>query len=174
MKKIICILLVALSFTFLFGCEKKSELTTVEFLDKQFNLLTTFEYDKSLDYTFTNNEVQQNEYASMRMVCSKLNIIVDFQYDELSKAQFLINKESVEKYNDYKEYKYNGYDAYTFSTDKDNLYSLIILGDSMEDYNPALYLTFSTIDSSAETNIKEVYDSDEFQKFINTIKFEKK
>ena len=174
MKKIIYVLLAFISVTFLFGCEKKPEMVKVEFFDQQFKLLTSFEYDKELDYTFTNSPQEENEYASMKMVCKDLNVIVDFQYDELSKKQFLINKESVSKYDDYQEYKYNGYDGYTFSTDKDNLYSLIILGDNMDDINTSLYLRFSTIDSSIETNIKKVYDSEEFQAFLNSIKFEKK
>ena len=105
MKKIFIIISV-LFVLILSGCEKKTY-TSINFEDKQFGFLTKFTYDKSLDYTFNNIEVQENEYAQMNMTSKNNNIVIDFEYDEQTKEFFEVNKKSVSDYDNYKEYKYN-------------------------------------------------------------------
>ena len=169
MKKIFIIIFV-LFVLILSGCEKKNY-TSINFEDKQFGFLTKFTYDKSLDYTFKNIEVQENEYAQMNMTSKNNNIVIDFEYDEQTKEFFEVNKKSVSDYDNYKEYKYNGYTAYTFSTGDENLYLMIMLDDIVETANPCMYIRFSLLDDTTKTDIMKFYNSDDFQYFINSIEY---
>ena len=175
MKKIIdYLLIIGIMILFISGCNtNKDNLINVNFEDQQFHFLTTFSYDSNLDYTFTNKNEEENEYASLTMTSKRLNIILDMQYDEISKEQYKINRDSVSSYANYAKYVINGYDSYTFSTSDDNLYSMVILDNDEKNANPALYMRFSIINDNRQTDLKKIYDSEEFQNFITSIKFKK-
>ncbi len=168
MKKFIIISI--LFVLILCGCEKK-EYTSINFEDKQYGFLTKFKYDKSLDYLFSNVDVEENEYAKMNMTSKKNNINIDFEYDEQTKEYFDINKASVSDYDNYKEYIYNGYNSYTFSTGDDNLYLMIMLDDKEASSNPCIYIRFSLLDDKESTDIIKFYNSDDFQYFLNSIEY---
>ena len=175
MKKVIYIMSLLFVTILLLGCNKQDnvELISINFEDEQFGFLTTFEYDKTLDYSLISGPVIENEYATMIMTSERLNLKIDFAYDELTKEQYDINKKSVSKYDSYKEYKYNGYNAYAFATGDDALYAYIIFSNNQNSINPALYIQFSLIDMNNKTDLKKIYNSNEIQSLLKSIKFQK-
>ncbi len=168
-------LLVIISFCLLLcGCgDKQVQLAKHSFSDNNHGFITTITYDLASDFVFSFNEDINEEYANMQITSDKLNVIVDMTYDEISKEQYTINRSSNVSYDNYQEHLYNSYEAYSFSSSKDSLYLIILLGNEEAQPNPSLIISFMLKDNKKDTNLYEVFNSKDIQSLLESIQFQK-
>ena len=174
MKKVLLLIcIVFIPVLFLTGCGEakntKVDYKEIEYSDEGYGFKTTFKYDSSL--TFNNVEYSDEGKAKELEFDSKeLNLSFDMYYTDSSKSLANSVKESRADKTYYKEYKFNGYDAYCYSDYDDHLYVIINL---KEDNNNVEYDLFVSIESNdTDTVVYDVFTQNTLQEFFNSIKFE--
>lgn len=176
MKKILLFVsIIIIPILLLTGClndkEEEVELKSIELFDKEYGFKTTFKYDSSL--TVSDIDVDdENKSREISFEIKELDIDVDMYYTDSSKklADSVKEDRSNKKY--YKEYKFNGHNAYVYSDYDDQLYLIIEL---KEDKNGTLYQLFVSLerdDNDEDVIVYNVFTQEALQDFFNSIEFE--
>ena len=175
-KKILLGLLVLLGLFTITGCgkelsskEKETNNNIIKITEKDKGYVTTF---NSANDTFVQKDPKYNQIHS-----EKLGVFISFDYIESSKETYdyykthnLFGNEYAE--GDVKEYTWNNYSGYTYNIKEKELSFRILLVD---DEQNSIVLTAYVGDEHTvkDLNMSKTFDSEEFQKFLNSIKFKK-
>lgn len=173
MKRVLLLLIIFIvPLLFITGCEDKNEIKndykTIEYYDEGYGFRTSFKYDSSLTFSDVeyNNEGKAKE---LEFESKELNLDFEMYYTDSSKNLADSSKESRKDKKYYKNYKFNGYDAYCYSDYDDQLYIIINL---KEDKNNVEYDLFISIESKdVDTVVYDVFTQNTLQEFFNSIEF---
>ena len=168
-KKIFLFLLVFVSLFTITGCsndKEKVEESFIKITSKDKEYYTTFKstIDKFVQtnpkYNFVDNE--------------ELGIFMSFQYIESSKEAYDYAKTHNFLGYEYskdeiKEYKWNNYSGYTFDVKEKEMNIRILLNDDKD--NSVVLSIYIGDKHTKDLNLIKDFDSEEFQKFFNTIEF---
>ena len=148
------------------GCTKTESLEINDPLG-----VTTFSYNKDSGFEIVKIDTENGAHTAVILKNEKKNFELEMYYFENNP---LVYKESIEhrKDNDYyKEYTWNGYSGYTFSSGDNIRFNIFLKEDSVKNLDIILFGEMERIDSSDKTSIVEIFNSKEMQDFLNTIKF---
>ena len=184
MKKILISLLLAVTIVSLTGCGKKNEtkgndttnknetinnvVTTknITLEDEDFGI-TTFTFDGNKDYEI--REEYAGKYVDVTISSKNDNFKLQLYHFLTNDISYENNKESRKESSNYKEYKWNNFDGYTYNGSKNSIDFNIFLKNNNGEVK-ALFGSMEYKDDET-ANIPEFFESDTFQKFINTITF---
>ena len=173
-KIIISILMVAALFV-VTGCAKKqvnqenvSNDNLIKITDnKDKGYVTTF---KTIDNKFIQTNPKYNHVDS-----EKLGIFITFDYIESSKEAYDYSKTHNflgREYSDgeVKEYTWNNYNGYAYDVSENSMYFRILLEDDIDN---SIVLDSYVGPKNNDVDISKILDSDDFQKFLNSVEFKK-
>ena len=173
MKKILILFVIVMTpLLFITGCGKekeKIEYKTIELSDDGYGFKTTFKYDSSL--TFKDIEYNdEGKSKELEFESEELGIDFSMYYNDLGKNIAEDTKTSRSKMKYYKEFKFNGHDAYCYGDYDDSLNMIIRL---KEDKNNVYYNLFISMESEdVDTVVYDVLTQNTLQEFFNSIEFE--
>lgn len=173
MKKILILFVIVMTpLLFITGCGKekdKIEYKTIELSDDGYGFKTTFKYDSSLSF----KDVEYDDEGKSKEVefeNEELGIDFSMYYTDSSKSIAEDSKKTRSNKKYYKEFKFNGHDAYCYG-DYDGSLNMII--KLKEDKNNVEYDLFIAMDSEdVDTVIYDVLTQNTLQEFFNSIEFE--
>jgi len=175
MKKLLLFIsIMILPILLLTGCgnekEEEVELKTIELLDKEYGFKSTFKYDPS--FTISDVDVEEeNQSREISFDIKELNLDVDMYYTDSDKklANSVKEDRSNKKY--YKEYKFNGHDAYVYSDDDNQLYLIIELKEDKNNIRYELFVTIESDEDNQDMIVYDVFTQEALQDFFNSIEF---
>ena len=176
MKKILLIIsiFIIVPVLFLTGCgnneKEKTEYKTIEYYDKGYGFKTTFKYDATNNFKDVEYDDESGKARELEFSNEELGIDFNMYYTDLGKnlAEDAKKSRADKKY--YKEYKFNGHDAYCYSDYDDQLYLIINL---KEDKNHVYYNLFVSLEAdNTDTVVFDVFTQQVLQDFFNSIEFE--
>ncbi len=173
-KFILCLLLVVALFV-TGGCGKKQETKDEEANDA----LITIKDNKDRGYVTTfktiNNKFTQPNPKYSHVDNVELGIFITFDYIVSSKEAYdyakthnYLGREYTE--GQVKDYKWNKYDGYSYGISDNEMYFRILLED---DKDNSVVLSAYVGPKGKDVDFAKVFDSDDFQKFLNSIDFKK-
>ena len=174
-NKLLLVLLVLVSVFVIVGCGKKEENGNNKTKDSL--IIISDKKDKGYVSTFkTGNShfVQENpKYNQIHN--EELGVFISFDYIESTKEAYDYAKTHNLFGNEYAEgsvtdYKWNNYDGYTYGIQDNEMYFRILLED---DKDNCIVLTAFVGPKKKDIDFKEVFNSEEFQSFLNTLEFKK-
>lgn len=173
-NKLFLIILVLVGLFTITGCDKNSNSSnnssnnTIIISSDEKDYKTTF---KSGDSGFTQKDPKYSQIHS-----EKLGVFISFDYIESPKETYDYYKTHnlfgyEYKDGDVTDYTWGKYSGYTYNVDKKEMYFRILLVDDKEN---SIVLTGYVGDkhTNDDLDMVKVFDSKEFQDFLNTIKFE--
>ena len=175
LKSLLIVSLLVLSI-FITGCDKKenkektSNMKTVEIKDEKAGINTTFKYNKADGYEVTNIDTDSGKYVQVTVENKEKNIEIEMYYFETLDTSYNKTKDSRSNSDGYKEYTWNGYEGYSYNGDKYKIDFNILLKKDTEKMDIGLFGTISYIDYN-DADVMNVFESEDFQKFMNTIEF---
>lgn len=174
-KKILLGILVVVCLFAITGCGKESEKKS----EKSNNNLIKITDNKDRGYVTTfktiNNKFVQTNPKYNHVDCEKLGIFMSFEYVESSKEAYdyakthnFLGREYAE--GEVKDYKWNNYSGYSYGISENEMYFRILLED---DKDKSVVLSAYVGPSGKDVDFAKVFDSDDFQKFLNSIEYKK-
>ncbi len=167
-KKILFILLLPVFILLLTGCgEKKDNRKSITLVDPVFGYETIFKYNSEEKYS----EVKTNESgASKEISFENKELDVEFQmyYTKMSKISYDKTKEVRANQKYYKEYSFNGYDAYAYGEYSSGIYLNIVLGVDSTDTAKILFVSIDRLDTNEDVVVSKILDK-ELKDFFNSI-----
>ena len=173
MKKVLILFLIILvPVLFITGCGKdnkeKTEYKTIELYDKDYGFKTTFKYDSSISFKDV-EYYDKGKSRELEFEGEELGIDFSMYYTDSSKKIADDVKESRSDKNYYKEFNFNGHDAYCYGDYDDTLYLIINL---KEDKNNVEYDLFVSMESKdVDTVVYDVFTQNTLQEFFKSIEF---
>jgi len=144
---------------------------TLEIYDQKTGYKTTFKYPAKKGYSVEKSEENTGTFPSVTFVNEEKNIKCEIYYYETSNSLFERNKSLRENSDNYKEFTINGYNGYSYTAGL-VLQSDILLKKSEDDRNLVLYIFMEKYDEQKDGNMNEIFNSNEMQEILKTIKFE--
>ena len=185
MKRIVSIVFVLILLVsglfILTGCNKEKEpgiseqanieMQTFEYLDENSGNKITFEYLPEENYEITDTD-DGGKYKRIDFENKELNLAISMYFVS---SDFEHNRENNKEADNYREYTANGHEGFTY-TESNGLTlqnNILVLPQPEEDFDLTLYMYVEKLDSSQDTNLVETFYGEEFQRFLNTLKYEK-
>lgn len=177
MKKILLIIsiFIIVPVLFLTGCGNNEEsdqtkYKSIEYYDKGYGFKTTFKYDATNNFKDVEYDDESGKARELEFSNEELGIDFNMYYTDSGKtlADDVKKSRSDKKY--YKEFKFNGHNAYCYSDYDDQLYLIINL---KEDKNKVQYSLFVSLEAdNTDTVVYDVFTQQILQDFFNSIEFE--
>ena len=175
-RKIILSLLILVAVFTITGCGKESENKVKE---SNNNLITITDV-KGRGYVTTfktiNNKFVQTNPKYNHVDNQELGIFMSFEYIESSKEAYdyakthnFLGREYSE--GEVKDYKWNNYDGYSYGISDNEMYFRILLEDDTD--KSVVLSVFVGPKNGKDVDFAKIFDSDDFQKFLNSIEFKK-
>ncbi len=172
MKKNILILLF-LSFILLFtGCSNKEEVVPekgIDVFDEKTGYKVTFK--KAGDFEVIDTDTD-GKFVKVTLKNEKLNAEMEVYFFEILLTNYNSSKERRHLNTEYKDYKWNNYEAYAYNGNKYGVDYNILLnednGNVIGLFGTVTYTDYKT------ANVFETFNGEDFQAFMNSIVFEKK
>ncbi len=173
-KKNLLSLLVIIILFITTGCSNKPFDLFKE--EENYNLITITSKDKGYLTTFksSNNIFVQTSPKYNQIHSEDLSVFISFSYIESSKEAYDYTKTHNFLGYEYakgevKDYKWNNYSGYTYNVKENEMYFRILLVDDKE---KSIILSAYVGDKHTKNlNLTKDFDSEDFQKFLNTIEF---
>lgn len=138
--------------------------------DLKNNLITTWRYEEGENISYRDADYQ-GKYKEIVVRNEDLNMRITMYYFETSESAFNAAKENRKERPEFWEYTWNGYNGYTYSGDEEKMYYQILLGTNVElNRTIALAGQVDYIDKD-KGNIVDAFNSEAFQRFMNTMEF---
>lgn len=161
------------------GCGNKEENNeSINTSEETSNKITITEEDKGYVTTFDtiNNKFNQKKPEYKQVNSDDLGVFISFQYIGSSKEAYDYYKTHNFLGNEYaegevKDYTWNNYSGFTFNAKENEMYFRILLVDNPE--NSVVLSGYVGKQSGKDTDIMKAFDNEDFQKFLNSIQFEK-
>ena len=187
-KKFIVVLLIGVLIAGIFtltGCSNNKEDSNNKEENKETssiseesnnNKITITDKDKKYEITFNSTKFNQKSPAYAQVDSEDLGVFVSFSYNELSKSHYDYYKThnflGVEfSEGETKDYTWNNYSGYTYNMDETEANFKILLVDDEE--NSVVLVGYVRGQSGKDVNVASIFDSEDFQNFLNTIEFKK-
>ena len=183
MKKVlIVILLLGVLIAGLFvltGCGNNEEnKESINISEETNNKITITEKDKDYVTTFDsiNNKFNQKKPEYKQVDSEDLGVFISFQYIESPKETYdyykthnFLGYEYAE--GEVKDYTWNKYSGYTYNVKEKEMYFRILLVDNAE--NSVVLSGYVGDKHTKDLDLTKDFDSEDFQKFLNSIEFER-
>ena len=180
MKKLLISILVLTTLLNLSGCNSKNEqkenneetnnnivsTKSVTLEDEDIGI-TTFKFDSNKDYEI--KEEYSGKYVDVTLSSKIENFELQLYHFITNDISYENNKNSRSESNNFKEYKWNDFDGYTYNGSKNSISFNIFLKNNDGEVK-ALFGEMSS-QNIENANISEFFESENFQKFLNTITF---
>ncbi len=144
---------------------------TLEIYDKNTGYRTTFKYSARQGYRVEEKEEIAGTFPEIVFINEKNNVKFELYYYETSNSIFERNKTLRSSNDNYTEYKFGDYDAYSY-TAGEFLQSDVLLKKDENDRVLVLYIYMGKCNNESEANMNEIFNSKEVQKILKSIKFE--
>lgn len=163
---ILMIIVLMASMFVLTGCQGKLKEVTLTTEDNDKKISATLGYSEKAGITVRDGydesgKIFENENEKWEL---EVYVTADTTYDD--------NKEYAEEEDGYKEIEFNGYKGYIYNYSEEEIEGAILLDEGKDD-NVAKYLTIelSTTDYANEVDMSTVYESDDVQTILKSIKY---
>lgn len=172
-KKILLSILVLAMLFVVTGCGKSNNGNSNKKSGE--NLIKITEADKGYVTTFKTDKFTQKDPKYSQIHSEELGVFISFQYIESSKEAYDYAKThnflGVEYSEDeVKDYKWNKYDGYSYGIKDNEMYFRILLEQNGDN---VIVLSAFVGPKKEGIDFAKVFDSSDFQKFLNTIEFTK-
>lgn len=175
-KKIILSFAIILTLCLITGCSKKSENNSKKNVSSDEEIIikdegfgtTKLSYSKDKDYKVSFDNT--GKYTTVKVESEKENFVLEMYHFDSVVVSYEEGKENRKNSNEFKEYKWNGYEGYSYNGDKYSIDFNVLLKTN-DNKVKALFGTVSYSDSNT-ANVSEVFKSSEFQKLLKSISFE--
>lgn len=164
----IAIILLAIIVVIISVANKKEVL---EIYDAETGYKTTFKYPAKKGYKAEKVEEDTGTLQKVNFINEEKNVKFEIYYYETSNTLYERNKSLRANNDNYKEYKFGNYDAYSY-TAGGVLQADILLKKDDNDRNLVLYIYMDKYNNEQDANMNEIFNSEEVQKMLNTVKFE--
>ena len=182
MKKIISTLLIGIllisGLFILTGCNNKKEpeaqeveMKKLEYVDEKSGNKVTFEYLPEENYEIT-DEDEDGKFLRMDVENESLNLAISMY---LVENDYDYEKDSQKESDNFKEYTAGNYKGFMY-TESNGLTiqnKVLLVPETEEDYALSMYMYIEKLDYNKETDLVETFNSDAFQRFLSSIKYEK-
>lgn len=169
-KKIFGALIISVLALGLTGCgSKKTEYKTLKLKDEEKGYTTTMKYLKADGY-----EVEKSkEDNSVILLNDAENFKITMNYEETTNEEYEAKQGRKLDRANYKEYEFGKYKGYAYSSDgSSNLKINVLLQEEKEDSKAVvLYMYIERIDSKKDTSVYSIFNGDDVQEILDTIKF---
>ena len=175
MKKILLSLLIIVALFTITGCGKEVNNRKKE--SKESLIKITDNKDKGYVTTFKtiNNKFTQPNPKYGHVDSEELGIFITFSYIESTKEAYdyakthnFLGREYAE--GEVKDYKWNNYSGYSYGIAENEMYFRILLEDDVDN---SIVLDAYVGPKDKEVDFAKLFDSDDFQRFLNSIEFKK-
>ena len=143
----------------------------LEIYDANTGYKTTFKYSARKGYSVEKIEENVGGFPEVTFVNQKKNLKMELYYYETSSSIFERNKNLRSSNDNFTEYKFGEYDAYSY-TAGGFLQSDILLKKDENDRVLVLYIYMGKYDNESDADMNELFNSNEVQKILKSIKFE--
>lgn len=158
------ILTIVMAFT-LSGCGKK--LKTVTYNSEKTKASISLSYDERSSFTYSENK-EDLRTSSENAILKGENFNIAVQFDSYySSKNFDELKKSRKSYQDFKEVKYNNLDGFSYYYASYVRYEVILPVN--DKYYVKLHI-YSTNSKGKQEDVKKLYNSNEVQEILNTVK----
>jgi len=175
-KKCLIFSLLLISLFVFTGCGKKEESTNTKVdISKKLTLTdegygtTTFTYGEDKDYVV--KDEHSGKYMTLKVTSEKENFELELYHTSTYAGSYETGKKNRSSSDEFKEYTWNGYKGYTYNGTNTSI-SFNILLDSSENEEKVLFGSMEYHNSN-DMHVLDTFKSDDFQKLLNSIKFEK-
>ena len=175
-KLFIGVLLLGLIIT-ITGCSKDKVVKKIKKEDPDKKIVlkdesfgtTTMTYSKDKDYVI--KEDNSGKYTELTITSETEGFELQIYHIDITSAGFGTSKANRSGSTGFMEYTWNSLKGYTYNADK-NMISFNILLKDNSNSSKALFGQMSS--TNTNTNVEEIFRSEEFQKILNSITFEEK
>lgn len=177
MKKVVfsiisIILIIVVLFTFI-CCRKnkKNEEKEVIYKDEKSGYTLKFKIPQDSKYLVKDIDQEGGRFAELTMENKEKNVEIVMYYFEITDENYKkIQQDRVETAG-YKEYKWNQYDGYSYLGDKYSVsFNMYLKGETDTSRAVCLFGSMEYINND-NANSLETFNSEEFQKIMNTMEF---
>ncbi len=151
--------------------KKNDDMKEIVISDDGFGV-TTLKYSKDKDYEV--KEKDGGKYTTVIIKSKKENFALELYHFDTFIGSYEDIQTNRSKDNEYKEYKWNGFDGYSYNGDKYSINLNILLKASESDNKAkALFGSMEYYDYST-SNVSETFKGKAVQDLLNSITFEEK